>query len=143
MSERDQFEAWWEEWFGEAPMSGWDTLRTDSGYSAEEIDIQWEAWMGRASREALKAEQGDDGWIACADMMPDESEAVTVCDHGVDVYPAVFIGGEFYEYGDGLIENALRMSNPTHWQPLPSPPAANHPIDTTPNQYDALGKGER
>ncbi|WP_186370516.1 DUF551 domain-containing protein [Enterobacter sp. DE0047] len=82
-----------------------------------------------------------DGWIACSDRMPDDGENVTVCDHGVDVYPAVFIGGEFYEYGDGLIENALRMSNPTHWQPLPSPPTINHPIDTTPNQYDALGKG--
>lgn len=131
MSERDQFEAWWEEWFGEAPMSGWNNLRTDSGYSAEEIDIQWEAWMGRASREALKAEQ-ESAWIACSEQMPNDGDAVTVCDHGIDVYPAVFSNGEFYEYSDRIIiEESTRMSNPTHWQPLPAPPSQSHPIDTT------------
>lgn len=134
MSERDKFEAW----FHPRQMA-----MKKNGIGLISINRlkqrQWEAWQ--ASREALKAEQGEDGWIACAERIPDESEAVTVCDHGVDVYPAVFIGGEFYEYGDGLIEDAMRMSNPTHWQPLPSPPAINHPIDTTPAQYDALGKG--
>lgn len=139
MSDREQFEAWWEEWFGEAPMSGWVNLRTDSGYSAEEIDIQWDAWQ--ASREALKAEQ-EGAWIACSERMPEDRDAVIVCDHWIDIYPAVFIGGVFYEYGEGLIENACRISNPTHWQPLPAPPSQPHPIDTTSQQYETLAKGE-
>jgi len=52
---------------------------------------------------------------------------------------------------DGLMKKVLSMrrlnvtdnstSSDLRWQPLPSPPATNHPIDTTPNQYDALGKG--
>lgn len=62
------------------------------------------------------------GWIKCSERIPDEREVVIVCDDGVDVYPAVFIGATFYEYGDGLIEYSMHMSNPTHWQPLPEPP---------------------
>jgi len=132
MSEREQFEAWFEE------HTGWDAEDYPNKYL---LDVCWEAWQ--ASREARKAEQEGDGWIACADRMPEDRDAVIVCDHWIDIYPAVFIGGVFYEYGEGLIEDACRISNPTHWQPLPSPPVTNHPIDTTPNQYDALGKGER
>lgn len=171
----------------------------DCGYVYSSTNEAWEAWQ--ASREALKAEQGGDGfmcvpvadlyellhkggkaysytssssdaaywvkegytvreyvklerlqeafdqpasdaWIACADRMPNEGDLVTVCDHGIDVYPAVFSSGEFYEYSDRIIiEESTRMSNPTHWMPLPAPPSY-HSIDTTSQQYEALSKGE-
>lgn len=44
MTEREKFEAWWEEWFGDKPLSGWESLRCDNGYAAEEIDNMWDAW---------------------------------------------------------------------------------------------------
>lgn len=40
---------------------------------------------------------------------------------------------------DAWIACADRMSNPTHWLPLPAPPSY-HPIDTTSQQYEALSK---
>ncbi|MBN3043322.1 DUF551 domain-containing protein [Pectobacterium brasiliense] len=52
--------------------------------------------------------------------MPEETDTVLVVDHGIDVYPATFYEGGFYEYGDTF--TPCRISNPTHWQPLPAPP---------------------
>lgn len=148
MSERDQFEAWWERAHnnGKLPRFGWQHWRSGDGYLVDddetEFQWRWEAWQ--ASREALKDEQPvTDAWISCADRMPNEGDLVTVCDHGIDVYPAVFSNGEFYEYSDRImIEESTRMSNPTHWMRLPSPPSQPHPIDTTSQQYEALSKGE-
>lgn len=131
MSERDQFEVWWEEWFGEAPMSGWDNLRTDSGYSAEEIDIQWEAWIGRASREALKAEQGGDGFM----LVP-----------VADLYELLHKGGEAYSYTSSAsdavywVKEGYTVREYVLLDRLQD--AMNHPIDTTSQQYEALSKGE-
>ena len=136
MSERDRFEAWFSE-DGKYPHA---VKRSGEGYLLAAANSQWEAWQ--ASREALKDEQVCDGWIACAHRMPNEGDLVTVCDHGIDVYPAVFSNGEFYEYSDRIIiEESTRMSNPTHWMPLPAPPSY-HPIDTASQQYEALSKGE-
>lgn len=41
---RDKFEAWWENWAGDKPFSGWNNLRTPEGYNDQEIDLQWEAF---------------------------------------------------------------------------------------------------
>lgn len=124
MSERESFEVWFE--------------RERRNLDSYGLRMAW-----KAGREALKDEQkAGDAWIACADRMPNEGDLVTVCDHGIDVYPAVFSSGEFYEYSDRIIiEESTRISNPTHWMPLPAPPS-NHPIDTTSQQYEALSKGE-
>ncbi|MDM2751454.1 hypothetical protein OGY07_19195 [Citrobacter sp. Cs237] len=43
---RKAFEQWWEEWFGEAPLTLWDELWCGNGYSAEDIDHMWDAWKG-------------------------------------------------------------------------------------------------
>lgn len=51
---REQFQKWWEEWFGDAPLTPWDELWHGDGYTAESIDIMWDAWQ--ASREALVVE---------------------------------------------------------------------------------------
>ncbi len=135
MSERDQFEAWWEEWFGEAPMSGWDNLRTDSGYSAEEIDIQWEAWMGRASREALKAEQGYPDKLPCPVILEPGLR------FGKGVPTRTMLGAlqrraEYYAELEAMTpeQRAKQHEDLRNFLNL-------NPIDTTPNQYDALGKG--
>lgn len=64
---REQFEGWWEEWFGEAPLTAWNELWCGDGYSAEDIDHMWEAWQ--ASRSAIELdidwpEANDDYWKA-------------------------------------------------------------------------------
>lgn len=51
---RKAFEQWWEEWFGEAPLTQWDGLWCGDGYSAEDIDHMWDAWQ--ASRAAIEIE---------------------------------------------------------------------------------------
>ncbi|EPS2706732.1 hypothetical protein [Cronobacter turicensis] len=51
---REQFQSWWEEWFGEAPLTPWSELWCGDGYSAEDIDHMWEAWQ--ASRAAVEIE---------------------------------------------------------------------------------------
>ena len=43
---RSEFEAWWENWCGEAPFLGWDKFRTPGGYNDPDIHMQWEAWKG-------------------------------------------------------------------------------------------------
>nr|WP_105605150.1 hypothetical protein [Cronobacter sakazakii] len=50
----EQFQSWWEEWFGEAPLTPWNELWCGDGYSAEDIDHMWEAWQ--ASRAAVEIE---------------------------------------------------------------------------------------
>ncbi|ELY5916126.1 hypothetical protein SNN80_004200 [Cronobacter sakazakii] len=51
---REQFQSWWEEWFGEAPLTPWNELWCGDGYSAEDIDHMWEVWQ--ASRAAVEVE---------------------------------------------------------------------------------------
>lgn len=160
MSERDQFEAWFSSSF---PTIHRMFERSGDGYLLPSTDAMWKSWQ--ASREALKAEQGGDGWIACADRMPEIGTrnwrtplpVLVKCEMGV--IPAYY-GFSWHEgekcfgfmeslrYGDGSGHSPEDHSNGimahvSHWMPLPSSPATNHPIDTTPNQYDALGKGER
>ncbi|MBJ9866306.1 hypothetical protein [Citrobacter amalonaticus] len=52
---RKAFEQWWEEWFGEAPLTPWDELWCGDGYSAEDIDHMWDAWKGSRSAIEIKA----------------------------------------------------------------------------------------
>ncbi|EBS7028573.1 hypothetical protein Q9T95_003083 [Salmonella enterica] len=54
---RKQFQSWFEEWFGEPPLTPWNELWCDDGYSAEDIDHMWDAWKG--SRAAIKIELFD------------------------------------------------------------------------------------
>ncbi|WP_312330386.1 hypothetical protein [Atlantibacter hermannii] len=54
---RIAFQDWWEEWFGEAPLTPWDELWCGEGYSAEDIDHMWEAF--RDSRAAIEIELPD------------------------------------------------------------------------------------
>lgn len=55
---RKQFQKWWEEWFGEAPLTPWDELWYGDGYYAEDIDHMWDAWQ--ASRAAIEIELPDE-----------------------------------------------------------------------------------
>lgn len=62
---RKQFQSWFEEWFGESPLTPWNELWCDDGYSAEDIDHMWDAWKG--SRAAIELdidwpESNDDFW---------------------------------------------------------------------------------
>ena len=145
MSEREQFEARAAEklrlpvefiqsaWNGDSYLHAFDSMNV-----MQPLNGWWDWWQ--ASREALNAEQGEDGWIACADRMPEEGGR-----YWCYVEEQNSLGKSHYQWncswnGDEWSGEAL-SGRVTHWMPLPSPPAANHPIDTTPNQYDALGKG--
>lgn len=133
MSEREQFEAWCNAQFDESALS--------------ETELNWvkglmyRAWQ--ASREAIKAEQGGDAWISCAERMPENSQDVTMFSESKGVINGYYFGwnGEDKKWHAACGEYEGPEEDVTHWQPLPSPPANSHPIDTTPNQYDALGKG--
>lgn len=57
MESREHFEAWFEEWFGDKPLSGWGELWCGDGYSSETIDAMWESWQ--ASRAAIEVELPD------------------------------------------------------------------------------------
>lgn len=54
-SSREQFEEWWEGWFGESPLSGWSSIKTIEGYAPEIINAMWQSWQ--ASRQALANEE--------------------------------------------------------------------------------------
>lgn len=137
MSDRDQFEAWFSDG-GKYPHA---VERSGEGYFFAAANSQWEAWQ--ASREALKAEQGVDAWISCAERMPENSQDVTMFSESKGVINGYYFGwnGEDKKWYAACGEYEGPEEDVTHWQPLPSPPATNHPIDTTPAQYDALGKG--
>ncbi len=232
MSDREQFESWWERAHnnGNPPRLGWQHWRIGDGYLVddddEEFQWRWEAWQ--ASREALKAEQGEDSeLLASAKKLEQEVGDIagrlkqsldsgfmfipvpdlyaistpetkyfpsytTYTPHAEDVSRAISDGCEIQEYvklerlQDAmnscpdypeklpcpvLLEPGLRFGKgvPTrtmlgtlqrraeYYAELeamtPEQRAKQHedlrnflnlnPIDTTPNQYDALGKGER
>lgn len=171
MSERDQFEAWAKS-IGYKDEFYFFTNSHPNHYDDDRTEDMWAAWQ--ASREALKAEQGEDsellasakiiekaamdivhslrqptseGWIACAERMPEvEDKYITFSSYGVGA--SWFMPSWSNKFQDcasnndeGMEDDEGRIFRVTHWQPLPSPPAINHPIDTTTNQYDALGKG--
>ncbi len=148
MSERDQFESWFEE------HTGWDAEDYPNKYL---LNVCYEAWQ--ASREALKAEQGEDSELLSsakkleqeagdiADRLKQSSDIGFMLVPVADLYVLETLDGSAYAYtecadkagywlksGFGVREYVLlhRLQD-----------AMNHPIDTTPNQYDALGKGER
>jgi len=138
MSEREQFES------NERKSDDGFNLHKCSGiYEDAATQKRWELWQlaWQASREALKAEQGEDGWIACADRMPEEGGR-----YWCYVEEINSLGRSHYQWncswnGEEWGGEAL-SGRVTHWMPLPSPPETNHPIDTTSQQYEALSKGE-
>lgn len=137
MSERENFEA-------HAKRRKLSLVYGDCGYLYSSTNEAWEAWQ--ASREALKAEPvAGDCWIACADRMPEIEDRVLVVTYGKYVSAARYTQWEGAKTARGRAPRFedLRgiVHKVTHWMPLPSPPAMNHPIDTTSQQYEALGKG--
>lgn len=127
MSDRDQFEAWWD---GELDSSL--SKRTELIWAK---GLMYRAWQ--ASREALKADRGYPEKLPCHVIL----EPGLRFGKGVDT--RVMLGAlqrraernaerdamtpEQREEEDAAIRSILNLC----------------PIDTTPNQYDALGKGER
>lgn len=124
MSERDQFESWVKFHSDDDEVESnlmMNAARTN--YLHADIDNAWIAW--RASREALKAEQKPIGEVHLGeyDDTGSHPDAKVVCLHDQADW-------ENFPEGTKLYLN-----------PQPCLPS-HRPIDTTPNQYDALGKGE-
>lgn len=146
----------WEAW-----QASREALKDEQGQTVQPI-----AWLNDAylARGVVDGEAGDedagpgyipvyreplpikgDGWIACADRMPETGIKVLCFPERDEPIHAIFNGQLWLQdvsWGTSAepIDNVI-LPDVTHWMPLPSPPAINHPIDTTPNQYDALGKG--
>ena len=114
MSEREQFEAWAKRTGACSKSIGFNKCLFPGSdvYDDPMLQGYWSAWQ--ASREALKDEHEPVAYVTYKGYLL----------HAGDPKVA--------EYSDPI---------PLYMEPLPSPPAINHPIDTTPNQYDALGKG--
>lgn len=79
---RKLFQSWFEEWFGEAPLTPWDELWCGDGYSAEDIDHMWDAWKG--SRAAIELEMPEPFKLAKSSSgltyyYQDEVDAVLSC----------------------------------------------------------------
>ncbi len=147
MSERDQFEAWCDAQFDESALS--------------ETELNWvkglmyRAWQ--ASREALKAEQGGDSELLAsakkleqevgdiADRLKQSSDSGFMFVPVADLYELQLKSGSPYCYtassseAHGWAEEGYPIREYVLLDRLQD--AMNNPIDTTPNQYDALGKG--
>ncbi len=81
----------------------------------------------RAAIQAVEAELGRDGWIACSEKYPDSYMAVMVKIAGSDgVYPRhLWRTDEGWEDEWGHTFNAQDgLSTVTHWRELPAPPSA-------------------
>lgn len=97
---------------------------------AQSYKMAWNSCIAETKRlnaprtapiEPISATGGAE-WVKVSERMPEECEPVIVVDNGIDVYPAVFSDGKFYEYGDTF--TPCLMSNPTHWMPLPAAPTS-------------------
>lgn len=79
MESRENFEAWFEEWFGDKPLSGWSELWCGDGYSSETIDAMWESWQ--ASRGSITVDLSKMHLLLC-----DQNDVVSELNkHGLKV----------------------------------------------------------
>lgn len=149
MSERDQFEAWFEREYKHLESSKYTDIVPHIKYGF------WMAWQAR--REALKAEQGEDSdLLASAKKLEQEVGDIAErlnqpSDSGfmfvpvADLYELQLKSGSPYCYtassseAHGWAKEGYPIREYVLLDRLQD--AMNHPIDTTPNQYDALGKG--
>lgn len=136
MSEREQFEARAAEKL-RLPVEVIQSARNgdrylhafDSMNVMQPLNGWWDWWQ--ASREALKAEQTPDDGFMCVPV--------------ADLYELQLKSGSPYCYtpssseAHGWAKEGYPIREYVLLDRLQD--AMNHPIDTTPNQYDALGKG--
>lgn len=162
MSDRDQFEARAAEKLrlpveviqsarnGESYLHAFDSMNV-----MQPLNGWWDWWQ--ASREALKAEQGEDSeLLARAKKL--EQEVGDIADRlkqpeddGFMFIPAAYLyaiwtpGSKAPSYttdASSAFDCAKEGWPVDEYVKLERlQDAMNHPIDTTPNQYDALGKG--
>jgi hypothetical protein len=70
-------------------------------------------FIDRAATTAAELERG--AWVACAERLPEEREEVLIAT-GLDVTVGSHEGGVWFNLYD-------ECPRPTHWAPLPEPPA--------------------
>lgn len=164
MSERDQFEARAAEKL-RLPVEVIQSARNgdrylhafDSMNVMQPLNGWWDWWQ--ASREALKAEQGEDSDLLTsakkleqevgdiAERLNQPSDSGFMFVPVADLYELQLKSGSPYCYTSSSSEahGWAKEGYPIREYVLLDrlQDAMNHPIDTTPNQYDALGKGER
>lgn len=130
MSERESFEARAAQKL-RLPVEIISSARNGDGYLhafdsmsvMQPLNGWWEWWQ--ASREALKADPVDAGWIACSERMPDEGAEVYIFCDGEWVLEAQYREGDFYDVvrdGSEIFETVSRCVS--HWQLRPQRPAA-------------------
>ncbi|WP_413775875.1 DUF551 domain-containing protein [Pectobacterium carotovorum] len=65
-------------------------------------------------------------WIKTSERMPERTDTVLVVDGGIEVYPATFYEGSFYEYGDTF--TPCRISNRPTGNRSQQPHRTNHDL---------------
>ncbi|HHR1159502.1 TPA: DUF551 domain-containing protein [Raoultella ornithinolytica] len=82
----------------------------------------WLAWQSRAMLQAGNSPVIPDGWVACSERLPDETQPVITVSDGDVVQRTVYqfckgVWSDWYEQYDDVTADAF-----THWMPLPSAP---------------------
>lgn len=112
---------------------GFNLHKYGIGYADEATQARWEAWI--ACRAAmLQGADGNspvipDGWVACSERMPDETQPVITVSEGGVVQRTVyqFCEGVWSDWYD-LYEDVSADSF-THWMPLPAAPQQEVTVD--------------
>lgn len=86
--------------------------------------IDWRERAEEAEAEVQRlnatAQPVSDGWVKCSERMPENSDAVLVCQEGGITFCAEYDGGEFYP--DEFPNLPKQGKEITHWMPLPAAP---------------------
>ncbi|WP_194761197.1 DUF551 domain-containing protein [Pantoea ananatis] len=78
------------------------------------------AAIEKVQRLNATAQPVSDGWVKCSERMPENSDAVLVCQEGGITFCAEYDGGEFYP--DEFPNLPKQGKEITHWMPLPAAP---------------------
>lgn len=89
-------------------------------YASLRTNDFWEIWL----HSRANSPETPDGWVACAEQMPEYGKDVQVyCSDTKEQFVGFHIGKGDFQFAKDELGNKI-VCNPTHWMPLPAPPAA-------------------
>lgn len=98
-----------------------DTCSTAMLQGAEPSELSFREIPNSSTNNCREnAETSTNGWIPCSERLPENSDAVLVCQEGGIVFCAEFDCGEFYP--DEFPNVPKQGREITHWMPLPAAP---------------------
>ena len=105
------------EWL-QQKIAAMEATRDEIPFGLDEDDSNTLAAM----RIALASLEAEDGWVACSDRMPDETQPVITVSEGGVVQRTVYqfcegVWSDWYDLYDDVSADSF-----THWMPLPAAP---------------------